>query len=579
MYLKINCIFFIILFIFPYSLLSQKNAKDFVFKEKISEGLLQLENFNYTSKITTFFINDQPDSTLVYTTKAFNTETINTKLSDYYNFLRGFSFYKKGVLIEAEKELLKVSTDFKYYYTVIAFLGTVTLESSQFEKALNYFKQLEYIPDEELLTIKSAKVKDNIGVCYLHLEKYEEAERYLKESLRLIAQLQDTIRLTSAYGNLANLYYEQYKDNQAIPLFEKAYALAKTTNDFTSKKHTALNMSVVEENRKELAKALQYRKEYEQWTDSINNQSKIYATVEAEKKIAVEKKEKEVAILKADNDVKLAQRNTYLYSAIILFVMLGVSLYFYREKVQRNKIIKQQNEDLDDLNATKDKLFSIVSHDLRSSVNAIKTSNKKLVQTLESEQLTKVNHLLQNNSTIVNNAYSLLDNLLNWALLQTKQAFFQATNLRLAHTVEHVACNYKAILADKNISFTNEVHKKDIVYADKESLKIVLRNLIDNAIKFSNPKDAIRVYTQNDNSELCQLIVEDTGMGMSEATRKELLKDTSLLAKKQHEDIIGTGLGMQLCKSMIKKNNGTFSIESKLGKGTKMIISLPKRPT
>jgi signal transduction histidine kinase len=160
--------------------------------------------------------------------------------------------------------------------------------------------------------------------------------------------------------------------------------------------------------------------------------------------------------------------------------------------------------------------------------------------------------------------------------LQTKQSFFQITKLRVASIVEHVSFNYKAILADKEISFSTNIDKKTIVYADQESLKIILRNLIDNAIKFTNTKGKITIYTENDDADYCHLIVEDTGIGIDNETRESLLKDTKLLSKKKHENIIGTGLGLQLCKSMIKKNNGTFSIESTLGKGTKMIISLPK---
>lgn len=492
------------------------------------------------------------------------------------SFLEESVFFEKKLFKEAENEFLKITNDFKFINDVKAKLGSIALESSQFEKALRYYKEIENVSQPNGETINIANIKDNIGICYLHLQQYDLAEPYMIESIELQQRRKDTVLLIGSYGNLASLYYEQYKDDQAIPLFEKAYKLAKTIDDFTAKKNASKNMSIVEENRKDLVKALQYRKEYERWKDSINNQSKIYATAEAEKQIAVEKKEKEVAVLKAANAVKEAQRKTYLYSAIILLLMLGVSVYLYREKVKRNTIIKQQKEDLDALNATKDKLFSIVSHDLRSSVNAIKTSNKKLAKTLEGTEASTVQHLLQNNSAIVNNAYTLLDNLLNWALLQTEQTFFQMDDLQLAPLVDHVAFNYKAILADKEISFKNSVAKTVMVHVDKESLKIVLRNLLDNAIKFSNPKDRIHIYSKNDEATFCQLIVEDTGAGMTEATRKELLQDTTLLAKKQHEDIIGTGLGMQLCKSMIQKNKGQFSIESELGKGTKMIVSLPK---
>lgn len=104
--------------------------------------------------------------------------------------------------------------------------------------------------------------------------------------------------------------------------------------------------------------------------------------------------------------------------------MFGAGVYFYRQKIRNNKIILAQKNQLDELNATKDKLFSIVSHDLRSSVNALKTSNGKLLENLENKNYAELDVLLHKNSTIASGAYNLLDNLLNWALLQTKQAYF-----------------------------------------------------------------------------------------------------------------------------------------------------------
>jgi signal transduction histidine kinase len=151
--------------------------------------------------------------------------------------------------------------------------------------------------------------------------------------------------------------------------------------------------------------------------------------------------------------------------------------------------------------------------------------------------------------------------------------------MRLFFIVEQVSYNYKPLLLDKNIDFENTVIKKDIIDADQESLKIILRNLLDNAIKFSNENGSIKVYSRDTSDNFCDLIIEDNGLGMSENTRLELLKDTTLLSKKENEAIIGTGLGMQLVKQMIQKNKGKFNIESELGKGTKMIVSLPKTAT
>ncbi|QHI35930.1 Sensor histidine kinase TodS [Kordia antarctica] len=569
-------IFIFIFLSIPVLLFSQNKNNYDRFKEALTTKSAQFNTENYFLKARTFFIAQEWDSTLVYAMKQLSTDNQNRQLKNYCHFFRGYSFTEKEIFIEAKKEFALISNDFVFYYNMKMILGNIALEERKFTKAIAYFKEIETLQTRNLLGIKSGNIEENIGLSYFHLKQYDKAEIYLKKSVLLQEKENDTLELISSYGNIASLYYEQYKDNQAIPYFEKAYALAATTDDIFAKQNTARNMAVVEENRKNLAKAIQFRKEFEQWKDSVNDQSKIYAVAQIEKQIAVKEKQKKVVLLQAENKVKNAQRNTFLYSAIILLLLLVASIYFYREKVKSNRIINLQKENLDELNATKDKLFSIVSHDLRSSVQAIKTSNKELIETLETKNLTKVNSLLQNNSAIVNGAYNLLDNLLNWALLQTKQSYFEITKLRLLLIVEHVSYNYKAMLADKEISFENKVGKSDIVFADQESFKIILRNLIDNAIKFSNPNSTLKIYTEHKDETFCLLIIEDEGIGMDEITCEELLKDTGLLSKKKNENSIGTGLGLQLCKSMVKKNNGTFSIESELGKGTKMIISLPK---
>jgi signal transduction histidine kinase len=109
-----------------------------------------------------------------------------------------------------------------------------------------------------------------------------------------------------------------------------------------------------------------------------------------------------------------------------------------------------------------------------------------------------------------------------------------------------------------------------------DSLKIILRNLLDNALKFSNENGIISIYVQNTNANFVELVIEDTGVGMSQKVIHELLQDTMQLSKKENKEIIGTGLGMQLCKSMLAKNGGKLNIESKEESGTKIILFLPK---
>ncbi|ALJ06791.1 histidine kinase [Pseudalgibacter alginicilyticus] len=507
--------------------------------------------------------------------KHLNT-TKDSDLKDYAHYFRGFSFREKKLYEEAQNEFLKINANCNFYNLVILRLGQVNLELYQFKKAITYYEKLINLPDNQYKYIKKSIVYENLGLCHHHLGEFEAAEPYLIAYVKLVEQKKDSIGLIKAYGNIANLYYEQYKDDLAISYFEKAYNISKKINDLESKEFGAFNMAVVEENRNNYKKALQYRKESEKWKDSLNDQNKIWEVAQLEKQFAIKEKQKEVILLQAENKAKAIERNGLLYSVLTLLILLGVSLYFYKEKIKTNKIIIAQKENLDNLNATKDKLFSIVSHDLRSSVNALKTSNTKLLENLESKNLNALSILLQNNSAIVNGAYNLLDNLLHWALLQTKQSYFEITSLRLFFIIEQVAYNYKPIMIENNITFENNVLKNDVVFADQESLKIILRNLLDNAIKFSNSNGKIKIYTQNTNAEFYKLIIEDTGIGMNETTRLELLKEAIFLSKKNDSNIIGTGLGLQLCKSMIAKNKGKLSIESTLNQGTKMIIYLPK---
>jgi K+-sensing histidine kinase KdpD len=500
----------------------------------------------------------------------------NKILNDYCHYFRGFSFSKLKLYDKSKFEFNLISKNFIFYPLVNKKLGEISLELKEFKKAILYFKKIEKLSISINQGFKISVIYTNIGICYLHLNQFIKAEEYLFKSKVLQEKEKENTSLIYLYLDIANLYYLQYKDQEAIPYFEKAYALSKTVKDFDKKRDASSNMSVVEENRGNFKQALVYRKESEQWKDSLNNQNKVWALADYEKKYAVAQKQKQISVLKVANKLKDTQRNTMFFSTLGLLLLLVGGVYLYGQKVKNAKIILTQKEKLDELNATKDQLFSIVSHDLRSSVNALKTSNTKLTNSLETKNYSELDQLLHQNSAIANGAYSLLDNLLHWALLQTKQLYFSKDSVHLYSIVQQIEYNYKPLLLDKSIAFENAVSKNSFIFVDLDSLKIVLRNLLDNAIKFSPENSAIRFYTVDTNTNFCQLVIQDSGLGMNQNTINELLEDNELLAKKSNSEIIGTGLGMQLCKQMIKKNGGTLAIESELNKGTKMILSFPK---
>jgi len=557
--------------IIPSILFSQEHTINKVLKKKAIEYRNEI-NFN---KAQYFFLKQDWDSTLIYSMKQLRSNT-NREIADYCHFFRGYSFIEIKLFKEGKSELNLISKKFAFYPFVNKNLGDASLELKEFEKAIYYFKEVEKLPITKKQEYKKSLIYDNLGISYLHLNRFPQAEDYFFKSLELKENEKDSISLVTLYTNIANLYYLQYKDQQATPYFKKAYILSKKVNNFQSKKNAAQNMAVVEENKENYKQALMYRKESEQWKDSLNNQNKVWAVADFEKKFAVAQKQKQIKVLEVENQLKKNQRNWSFFFAISLLLLLTIGIYLYAQKVKNAKIILLQKNKLDELNASKDQLFSIVSHDLRSSVNALKTSNAKLSATLETKNYDELNQLIIQNNGIANGAYSLLDNLLHWALLQTKQLYFHKESVHLFSIVQQIEYNYKPLLLDKSISFENSVSKNIFIFVDLDSLKIVLRNLLDNAIKFSNEKGKISFYTQENNPEFCQLVLEDTGLGMDEETIKEILKDDELLAKKGKSEAMGTGLGMQLCKQMIKKNGGTIRIESEVHKGTKIILTFPK---
>lgn len=513
------------------------------------------------AKTQAFFVDNNWDSTLIYSMIAINS-TKNDTVLNYSHYCRGIALKKKRLLADAAAELNKISPSFRFYYKVRLNLGEIAIDRKDYHAALDYFGQIEQLPDREQYDFKQSSVLHNKGICYLHLEDYANAEKYLFKSIALQEQQKDSLRLISGYMDIANLYYVQFKDQQAIPYFKKAYDLSKLVASFPLKQNAALNMAVVEETRNDLKAAMKYRKEYEKWKDSVNDQNKVWAIAAQEKKLALMQKQKEIDLLATTNKLQAYQRNAFLFGLVISIIVLAMGAWVYYQKLKSNRIILAQKNELDVLNATKDKIFSIVSHDLRSSVNALKTSNNKLSVCLATQDYVQLEKLLINNNYIASGAYSLLDNLLNWALLQTRQLYFHQETVHLHSVVLQVTFNYRPLLLNKNLRFETTVDRAIYVNADQDSLKIILRNLLDNAIRYSKEQDVIKVYA----TATGDLIVEDTGPGMSEETRLLLLNGQ------------GSGLGLRLCRELAQKNGGQLAIESQEQVGTKIIISLPLSP-
>lgn len=575
--MKINYFIVLLLLFMSFGLLSKEKVLDpFKLELKLTKQRYNKE-YNYV-KAVAFFQEKQWDSTLIYSMKQLNQKNCPVELQNYCHYFRGSAFNRKKLFLEAKKELAQVTKEFKFDYKVKINLAGINLELGNTKEALQYYKEVEKKYASKLNYLLSVTLYNNMGLCYINLKDYDNAEKYLLKNQQLVQTKNDTFALLYSYESIANLYYEQNKIKQAISYFNKAYVLSEKVDDFNFKKTAAGNLATIEEDRNNFEQALKYRKEYEKWNDSLTDQNDIWTTADFEKKYEIGIHKKDAELLKIENKVKVAERNTYMSISILFLLILVFGIFYLFQKTKSNNKILQQKKELAELNATKDKLFSIVSHDLRSSINGVKSSNSRLVASLKSKNYHELDQLLNKNVSIANSTYHLLDNLLNWSLLQTKQIYFHQEVLDLHTIVSHVTYNFTPLLFDKNLQLQIEVPRESYIFSDIDSLKICIRNLLDNAIKFSNEKGLIHIYLSQSNDNYSHLVIEDNGIGMEEQLRSELVQESYLLSKKANKESIGTGLGMQLTKSMIAKNGGKLEIESTFGSGTKMILLIPKPP-
>ena len=455
-------------------------------------------------------------------------------------------------------------------------IAAIYLNQNKFEEALSYFKIWEKTGINQEIC-QNLKVNfHSIGLCYLHLEDYKNAEVYLQKSKALSEEQQDTLSLAISHMDLANLYYEQYLDNKAIPHFKKGLQLAEQAGDLDVLHNAYLNMAVVYENLNDYPTALEYRKAYEALHDSIWNRDKVRELYEQEKQLALTKKEYEINDLEQQTQLQEAelqtknwQRNTFLIAALALSLLLSISFYFYKKGRHKNKIITTQKETLSRLNAAKDRLFSIVAHDLRSPMQLLKKIHQQLLHAKNPKDTHTFNALLNRSQAITDRTYALLDNLLFWALSQTRQLFFNKESLHLHAIIKQVVYDVKPLALERNIHIKLDIPECIYIQADLNALKIILRNLLDNALKFT-PAAGTICFTAKEKTTACEITITDTGSGIDPTTVAQINNTLEPIKGK------GTGLGLWLCRDLIQQHQGSFYIKSKIDKGTAVILTFEK---
>jgi signal transduction histidine kinase len=245
-----------------------------------------------------------------------------------------------------------------------------------------------------------------------------------------------------------------------------------------------------------------------------------------------------------------------------------------QEIQQKNENIEAQNKELKEALDFKNKVFSIIAHDLKSPVASLVQNSVLLDFDLEEDKRTQ---LFSSFRELSSAALNLIDNLLYWGRSQGEQVNFNPESIDIKPVIEEVYALYKEMAGQKSITLEAAYEERTTAFADKELIEIIIRNLVSNAIKFTNGGGNVRITVTKDpeNEHLLLLMVKDNGIGIPENRLKDLLGNNEMISTVGTAREKGTGLGLRLCYELVKLHNGKFRIESVEGQGTTVYISLP----
>ncbi len=560
-------ILILLIFTYCFSSFAQSDLQNL----RSASELICYNKETYFCKAYKFYENKFYDSCYVYSNKALSTGSLNAEQKDILHYLKGISAINKSLYKKALESMSLISENGKYKGIKNSQLGRVYLYLRDYEKAIKHYKVWESLNKKDVENDRD--IIHNIGLTYLHIKDFELSKKYFEKELSLIEK-KDTFSLIRTKINTANAYYVQYKDDIAIPLFLEAYNLSNEFSDYNLKRDASRNMAVVERNRKNYKESVKYYEEYIKWKDSIWNRDNIVGLVEKDKQIAVAQKQQEITLQEEEIKRQNLVQNGLLAGASGLVIFIGFLGFLYRKLKKQNELITQQKEDLNIANKTKDYLFSVVSHDLRSPMNTIKSQHVDLKNYIEANDLEGIKKTNDAAILVTESTSHLLNNVLHWSLEQSNQLVFDTNEYALRPLVQHVLHDYATLVDARGITVETEIENV-LAKLDKESIKIVLRNLLDNALKYMGDKGKITLRTGAISDNEAFISIEDTGQGISPEKLKKIneLKDLTIDKIDRSK---GVGLGLLLCQTLVKKNDGSITFESDEGKGTKITILLPR---
>ncbi|MFO7744599.1 MAG: tetratricopeptide repeat protein [Psychroflexus sp.] len=491
------------------------------------------------------------------------------------------SLYKKAISI------IK-NVDRATYASLLSNLAIIQTNQKNYKSALQSLDSSLTIYREQGNEIYVANALSNIAYNYLQLEELLKAKKFYYQARSVAEEMGDQYTSLSVYNGLGEVYLKENQLDSASYLAQKAYLISKETNVLPEESNAAELLYKIYKSDTKPKEALEYLEIYTTLKDSLFNdeKSKALGKLEAELdfKNLKEQLELEKQNQKLANEVKVSQRENLILILILAFVALIIVIILLlkirKNKTKANQLLSQKNKEienknikLNETNLQKNKLFSIISHDLRSPVNSLSQIFDMYVSGQISEEEFK-DWLPEINKNLTSTRH-LIDNLLKWASESLNESQVEKTVIPLQQEVESMKEFFSSSLKNKNITLNNKVPEDLEIYMDSNALKLVIRNLISNAIKFCNPEDEISVSAlrQGGYDRIC---IQDTGVGMKQDQARRLFNNSSIISSVGTQKEEGKGIGTVLCRTFVEENGGTIWVDySEENLGTRICFEVP----
>jgi len=497
--------------------------------------------------------------------------------------------------LKKAKTIFEALQDEVHLFSIMNNIGAVYVENEKFDTAYQYLTEAYEIAQRTRDEDNKSIALTNLGEAALSMGLLEQSLEYQKNALEISRKLGNKAMMATIYTNLGKTYLEIKNYQQAFNAFHESLDLSEEVNSLPDLRENYHYLSEYYDIQREYKQALYYYRLYASTKDSINSQEAMIRIKEMESLSQAQTLQQEIELLRKDNEISNLKttrlKNTIFFlAAVSLMIILVFVVYYQKNRLKREttRLLEEKNKQLEkanlklqksekhlkELNSTKDKFFSIIGHDLRNPLNAL-LGFSELISGNSRDYTTEE---IQRYSKIINeaakNIHLLIENLLEWSRSQSGNIDYHPEKTDLMPMVTEIFKVFEIHADKKGVKMVSEIPEDVSITADRNLLSTILRNLINNAVKFTPNGGQIRVFCEQNNSEIT-ISVEDTGIGMSEKQVDNLFRLSDNVTMPGTSEEKGTGLGLLLCREFVDMHKGRIWATSEPKKGSTFSFTLP----